>query len=647
MVGIRQPLNLLTCAVAVLGVAPLYPYLDLPVQAALPAALAAALYLDRRETSPLKPLPATLLSLGCLLFYAAQAGRDNLVGPAVNVLALLLAVRLLTEKTGRNYLQIFALGLFALAGSSLLSLSPVFFLYLVLLVVAVTTGLVLVTFYAADPRMVLGRRQLKQILGTALVLPAASLLLMVFFFFILPRTSRPLWNFLNPGPVARSGVGDEVRPGAFAAISASREVAFRAECEKLAPGQLYWRGAVLGGLKGDTWVAEGVPDGEQSRVVGGRPVRQTVYAEPRQDRRLFALDPPLHLEGISVHRSGEGVFTAAHLNRRRRYEAVSPVGGALQPRGKVDRDFYLRVPPDLTARVRAVGADIATRGRSPKGKIALLEDFFRGQGLTFANDDLPGADHTIDRFLFVKKKGYCEYFASSFAVLLRLAGVPARLVGGYYGGEYNELGGYYLITEADAHVWVEALAGGRWERIDPSRLAANADRSPSLARSRGLGAISRLLDAGGYFWNRAVIAYDFHSQLRALQQADNRLKGWSVALTWKKVLLWALLLAGAGGVVVTLRRPRHSREERLVQRYLRQVERFYGPESVRGPVGLRELAERLDDPRCREFAEIYGRALYRDRKPDRKEWRRLRELIRELGRKPGGDKQGKNSPGGH
>jgi transglutaminase-like putative cysteine protease len=639
MVGIRQPLNLLTWAVAVLGVAPLYPYLDLPVQVVLPAALAAAIYWDRRGAYPLMPLPATLLSLGCLLFYASQAGRDNLVAPAVNVLALLLAVRLLTEKTGRNYLQIFALALFALAGSSLLSLSPVFFLYLVLLVVAVTIGLVLLTFHAADPRMALDRRQLKQVLATALVLPAASLLLMVFFFFILPRTSRPLWNFLNPGPVARSGVGDEVRPGAFAGITASREVAFRAGCEKLDPSQLYWRGVVLRALKGDAWVAGDVPDGEESRAVGGRPVQQTIYAEPRQDHRLFALDPPLHLEGIRTHRSGGGVFTASHLDRRRRYEAVSLVGGILQPRGKMDRDFYLRVPPDLTARVRAVAGRIDARGRSAEEKIALLEDFFRAQQLTFASDDLPGAGHTIDRFLFVKKRGYCEYFASSFAVLLRLAGVPARLVGGYYGGEYNELGGYYLVTEADAHVWVEALAGGRWERVDPSRLAANADRSPALARSRGLGAFSRFLDAADYFWNRAVIAYDFHSQLQALRQADSHLRGLSGAFSWKKLFLWGLLLAGAAGLAGTLRRPRHSREERLVQRYLRRVEKRYGPESVRAPVGLQELAERLDDPRCREFAEVYGRALYRDRKPDRQELRRLRELVREIGRKPKADKR--------
>ncbi|MEJ2699995.1 MAG: DUF3488 and transglutaminase-like domain-containing protein, partial [Desulfuromonadales bacterium] len=523
-------------------------------------------------------------------FYASEAGRDNLVAPAVNVLALLLAVRLLTEKTGRNYLQIFALALFALAGSSLLSLSPVFFLYLVLLVVAVTIGLVLLTFHAADPRMALDRRQLKQVLATALVLPAASLLLMVFFFFILPRTSRPLWNFLNPGPVARSGVGDEVRPGAFAGITASREVAFRAGCEKLDPSQLYWRGVVLRALKGDAWVAGDVPDGEESRAVGGRPVQQTIW-------------------------------------------------GILQPRGKMDRDFYLRVPPDLTARVRAVAGRLDARGRSAEEKIALLEDFFRAQQLTFASDDLPGAGHTIDRFLFVKKRGYCEYFASSFAVLLRLAGVPARLVGGYYGGEYNELGGYYLVTEADAHVWVEALAGGRWERVDPSRLAANADRSPALARSRGLGAFSRFLDAADYFWNRAVIAYDFHSQLQALRQADSHLRGLSGAFSWKKLFLWGLLLAGAAGLAGTLRRPRHSREERLVQRYLRRVEKRYGPESVRAPVGLQELAERLDDPRCREFAEVYGRALYRDRKPDRQELRRLRELVREIGRKPKADKR--------
>jgi transglutaminase-like putative cysteine protease len=644
MVRIKQPLNLLTYAAAFLGVAPLYAFLDLPVQAVLPVALAGSAYFDRRGSSLLKPLPATLLSLACLVFYGAQLSRDNLVVPAVNILALLLAVRLLTEKTGRNYLQIFVLALFALAGSSLLSLSPLFLLDLVLLVAAVTTGLVLLTFHTADPRMAIDRRQLKQILCTALVLPAASLLLMVFFFFILPRTRQPLWNFLNPGGIARSGVGDQVSPGSFAGIAASRDVAFRVECEKLDPRDLYWRGVVLDALEGDAWVRAAAPGEEDGRPVGGRQARQTIYIEPRQDRRLFALDPPLHLEGIRARRTGDGVFAASRLEQRRKYEAVSLVGGYLQPKGRVDRDFYLRVPPGVSARVRAVAERTAARGRNAEDKIALLEDFFRGQGLIFATEDLPGAENPIDQFLFVKKRGYCEYFASSFAVLLRLAGVPARLVGGYYGGEYNDLGGYYVVTEAAAHVWVEALVAGHWVKIDPSRLAGNADHSPLVARSRELGTFRRMVDAADYFWNRAVIAYDFQSQIRALQQADSSLKRWTTGLSWRTVLLWGLLLVGAAGLAWTVRHPRRSREGKLVEKYLRQVKKCYGPGSVGRQVGLRELAESLDDPRCKEFAEIYGGAIYRDRKPDRNEVRRLRQLIREIGREPGSDKRGCGFP---
>jgi transglutaminase-like putative cysteine protease len=639
MVRIKQSLNLLTYAAAFLGVIPLYAFLDLPVRAVLPAALAGSAYFDRRGSTLLKPLPATLLSLGCLLFYASQAGRDNLVAPAVNILALLLAVRLLTEKSGRNYLQIFVLALFALAGSSLLNLSPVFFLYLVLLVSAVTTGLVLLAFHAADPCLAIGRRQMRQILCTALVLPAASLVLMVFFFFILPRTRQPLWNFLNSGGIARSGVADQVSPGSFSGIAASRDVAFRVECEKLDPGELYWRGVVLDALEGDAWIRASDGGEVEVRPVGGRQVRQTIYIEPRQDRRLFALDPPLHLEGIRARRTGDGVFAASRLEQRRRYEAASLMGGSLQPGGKIDRDFYLRVPDGISARVRALAARTAGRGNSAEEKIALLENFFRGQGLTFASEDLPGPENPIDQFLFVKKRGYCEYFASSFAVLLRLAGVPARLVGGYYGGEYNELGGYYVVTEAAAHVWVEALVAGRWVRIDPSRLAGNADRSLLVARSGELGAFRRMLDAADYFWTRAVIAYDFHSQIRALQQADHSLKRWTTRLSWRNVLLWGILLAGAGGMAWTFRRPRRTLEGKLVGKYFRQVEKCYGPGTVRGPIGLRELAKNLEDPRCREFAEIYGGAIYRDRKPDRDEVRRLRQLIREIGREAGRKKR--------
>jgi hypothetical protein len=237
----------------------------------------------------------------------------------------------------------------------------------------------------------------------------------------------------------------------------------------------------------------------------------------------------------------------------------------------------------------------------------------------------------VDEFLFEKKRGYCEFFASSFALLLRLSGVPARLVGGYYGGEYNEMGGYYLVTEDTAHVWVEALVDGRWVRLDPSRLASNAGASLLAPRVRGLSPGRRLLDTVDYYWNRAVIAYDLASQLQLLQKTNRQLRQFRVPFDWQTA--GGYLLAGIAGIIALaalIRRSRSSREERILRAFLRRVRKRHQLEAIPAATGLQELAKQLDDPVCREFADIFGGGIYRDRKLTGEEMEKLRELVRRL-----------------
>lgn len=633
MVRLSSLLNLLSYAAAALGVAPLFLYLDLPVRLVLPAAFAAGVLCDRRQRYPLGGGAVTLLSLVCFFLYAVQISRDHLIEPVVNLLALLLAVRLVTEKSGRNTLQIFVLAVFALASSSLLTLSVAFFAYLVLLVTGVTVGLVLLSFHAVDPQLVLSRRQSHRIVGVALVLPAVSLLLMLAFFVILPRTQYPLWNFLNPAAAATAGFSEEVQPGSVASIAAVKQVAFRIECERLPSDELYWRGIVLNTPAGSNWVRQAPPPRERERVSGGREVVQNIYPEPKADSYLLALDRPRELSGIQKSVAADYIFRATRsLGRRVKYTAVSAVGGDIEAIGPVDRDFYLAVPPHLSERMRRVAADIAARGAGAGERIALLEAFFSDQQLAYATTDLPASDEPVDEFLFEKKRGYCEFFASSFALLLRLSGVPARLVGGYYGGEYNEMGGYYLVTEDTAHVWVEALVEGRWVRLDPSRLAQNAAVSLLAPRGRGLSGGRRLLDTVDYFWTRAVVAYDLGRQLQLLQQTNRQLRQFRVTFDVKTVGIYLLAgLAGAILLVVLLRRGRRSREERILRAFLRRLRKKHQLDAIPAATGLQALAEQLDDSVCREFAETFGGGVYRDRKLTEKELKRLRELVRRLG----------------
>ncbi len=633
MVKISTLLYLLANAACLLGAAPLFPHLDLPVQIGLAAAVPLGMLLDRRGRHPLPGHWGTLVALAFFSIYAIQISMANLVQPVTNILAMMLTIRLITEKSNRNILQLFVLALFALASSSLLSLSASFFVYLVLLVAVVTIGLVLLSFHTTDPNLVLDPRALAKLFSVAGLLPVVSLVLMVVFFVILPRTQRPLWNFLNPPESAAVGFNDKVEPGAYASTAAVKTVALRVESEPLAPEDLYWRGIVLNHLEGNTWSRVQEPAGERSLIEGGRNVAQLVYPEPKSDHFLVALDAPRSIEGMRAQGSGDLVFTTHRaIDRRARFSAISVVGGTIRIQGSADRDFYLQTPQAVSPRLEALAEQLRLQGGDARQRIAGLQAFFRNQGLTYATRDLPGSADPIDDFLFDKKRGYCEFFASSFAVLLRLSGVPARLVGGYYGGEYNELGGYYLVTEDTAHVWVEALTEeGRWLRLDPSALAGNAASALLAQRGRGLNSLQRLADAFNYFWNQAVIAYDLGRQLELLRNTGRRMKDLQVSVDWRLVLglgLAALALAAAGRALLS--RSRRSAEARLLRRFLRQVARTHGLDQIPAREGLYELAERLNDERCRRFARIYGGAVYRDRKLTDAERRELGKLIGEL-----------------
>ena len=633
MVNIKRLLDFFTYAIVLLGTLPLFPHLDLPVRLLLPAALITAIFADRRGSTLLKTPAATLLTLAFFAYYGLTLSLANFILPLVNVLTLLLAVLLLSARSGRNILQAFVLSLFALASSTLVSLSPFFLLFMVLQVLLITVGLVLLAFFVADPHLSLSRQQIRRLLSFALILPVTSLLLMALIFPILPRTQRPVWGFLNPAISATAGFSEQVKPGSVAELNAVKQVVFRAECERLPQEELYWRGIVLDTLQGNTWQRGDDRTVRGSRLEGGRPVQQTISLEPQSGGYLFALDRPESLQGIR-HRSSPDLvhYTSQAQRQRVRYEAVSRLGATLQEVGRSDLETLLAVPPTLPARLKAVGERIRQQGRTIEEKIALTEEFFRQQQLSYATSDLPDPQNPLDDFLFGKRRGYCEFFASSFAVILRQAEVTTRLVGGYLGGDYNGLGGYYLVTEDMAHVWVEArLEDGRWTRIDPSRLAINAATAVRGSNPAHLGVLRQLADSASHFWAHSILNYDLLRQIEILRSTGERLQ----KPTWRpqEVPSGLLPLAAAAVILIlayTVWHRRKSREQRLVARFQRLAAKQLGLGSIPPHIGIHELARRLKDPLAHEFAERYGQAIYQDRRLSRVEVRELNDLLRRM-----------------
>jgi transglutaminase-like putative cysteine protease len=633
MVAIKTLLDVLTIVAAVLCLAPVAPFLDWPIQLLAALAVLGGICCDRRGRYPLPPLPATLLALAGVAYYAARISRADVAAPVVHALVVLLAVRLLTVKQARDYLQIFVLALFLLAGSSLLSLEISFIFYLVLLVFAVTVSLVLLTVFVTDPRLALPHRDFWWLIRVALIMPAASLVLMLVFFVILPRTGQPLWNFLTPAQKVVSGLTDSLNPGAYARLAATKALAFRAEGPELPPEDRYWRALVLNRPQGNRWVREEPPGEGVTRPERGRSVTLDIYPEPRADRYLVTLDRPQQISGLRYQFSPDQVFrTPATRQQRFRYTVEAVSGADLRVTGRIDREFYLTVPERISPRLAAAAAQIAASGETPAARLAALAGFFRERGLIYARDDLPGGPDPVDAFLFEKRRGYCEFFAAAYVTLARLAGVPARLVGGYYGGEYNALGGYYLVTDDNAHIWVEVLASDNlWQRIDPSQWASNAGSALGPGHTAGLDSWQRLADTLNYHWIQLVVIFDLSRQVTLWRETRSALHGWRLpALEPAFILLASGLLSLGGAGLLIVRQRRLSREARLLAALRARARRRLGGEVPLENLGLTELAERLDSQPCREFARIYQGAVFRDRPLTAAEVARLQELLKTI-----------------
>jgi len=633
-VDIKRPLLRLAWFSALMGGGPLWPHLQRPVQVLLPLALLAGIWAERRGRVLLGGYWGTLVVVLVFLFYALQVRISYLVEPVVNMLALMLAVRLAGEKSARNLLQLYLLAIFSLAASTLISLEMSFIVYLLLLVTSVTISLVLLAYYTHDASLAVTRQELRTVLRWSLLLPAVSLVLMLFFFVILPRTESPLMHFLNPGGESSSGFNESVAPGSVAGNAGNPAVAFRAEGPEMDPNDLYWRGIVLNTVDESVWRRGGVPQERPGAIAARQQVTVRILPEGWRQRFLVTLDKPLEVERERLRVDPDLVYSFRRPPRHRfEYQVEAAISDLLPSPGPQDMSPYLRVGGGVDERVAALAARIRAEARENRARVEVLKEFFRAQGLAYSTQSIPVTDNPVGEFLFDSRTGYCEHFASAFATVLRLAGVPSRLVGGYYGGVYNELGGYTLVTESMAHVWVEAFIPGQgWLRVDPSQYAVNVASSLRDFSRHQIPFWRGAMDSLQHFWSRAVLNFYLEQQVETLQSMRRNVDGLRRQASWRETLPWL------GGVLVLAcgvwwwRRPRRSIEGRLVEGLRRSVARCYGEAWGDASRGLEELADGTGDPAVRAFAELYQGVVFRDGRLSREQQRRLRRLVGRVGR---------------
>jgi len=635
MIRLDTVLSILVYGVALSGLLPLAPYLERLPLVVVFVTFCLGLYADRKSAW-LSGRIATALAMAGAGWYLLQVNQQNVAAPMVSIAVLLLSVRFVTAKSHRNYLQIMALALFCLASSSLYGLSPNFLVFLLVQLLLATLALVFLTFYQRNPDFRIMRRDMGPLLKTALAIPLATVPLMVFFFFILPRTQFPFWNFLARGGSERSGVSDTLQPGDKSSVSLGGGVVFRAAMEKLPPNSLYWRCMVLNSFDGRSWKRL-APPAENLVLLGSGLTEQTIFLEPGPTPFYPGLDLPMQLLGIRGTKTADNLFQPHYRGGTRlkyRMQSALQLPPQLRQKMKIERAFYTALPQDLPPELARLGRELGKRYRSDRERLDGLEKLFIDAHLNYSTTGLPTGAGAMEDFLFRTKKGHCELFASTFAVLLRLAGVPSRLVGGYLGGEYSDVGGYYLVTSGRAHIWVEAwIEGSGWVRIDPSRLTETfgefSERSNRSLQSR----FAVYIDAFNYYWNSTIINYDLEKQISIVTTAGSNLKQLSLPKIGNDLLLRSLGVAGVIlGIVLLARRKRYSPEEKILRRLRRLLRKRYGVEIPPGK-GLQGVVTPLGEAELDRFVEIYSAAVYRDCPLSDEELRELRGILAGLEKK--------------
>jgi transglutaminase-like putative cysteine protease len=490
-------------------------------------------------------LIAFVATVGVFLGYRTIFGRDA----GVTLLVIMLGLKLLETRTLRDAMLLSFLAYFLVITNFLYSQAIGTGLYMLACTVVITATMTNLNYADAEPPF---RAQLR----TACVLLAQSVPLMLVLFLLFPRVSGPLWGLPRDAFAGVSGLSDTMTPGSITSLVLSDAVAFRVRFESEIPRakDLYWRGPLMWDFDGRTWSAQSFVYTTARIAAQGDLVKYEVTLEPHNRRWLFALDLPAVAPPHSIVSTDYQLYSVRPVNNRLRYDMASFLNarfGAVESRFALNR--ALRNPSRLNPRAQELGRELRQKHVDDEGIIGEMLGMFR-RNFVYTLEPPPLGEHPVDEFLFSTRSGFCEHYASAFAVVMRAAGIPTRIVTGYQGGEVNALGNYLIVRQADAHAWTEVWLNGRgWVRVDPTFAVApvrvdtgisaavpRTDPLPLMVRTplAILREVRQTWDYMANAWNQWVLGYTPERQRSLLANA-----GLDDA-TWEKLTAILFVLAG-------------------------------------------------------------------------------------------------------
>ena len=566
-----------TLASAGLALLPLL--LQLPTQLATVIAASALLtaVVSRRGLLPAPVRLLLVLAMLALIYLqlGARPGRDT----GCALLAAMLAIKTSELRSLRDARSLLGFSLFAPFAAFLLDQGP---LTTALGALAAVCALLALQRLAqaegqASPAPV---RQQMQGVGR-LVLLGLPLALATFWLF--PRLSEPLWG-LPERAVGKPGLSDTLEPGQWLDLMADDAPAFRVQFQGPAPTavQRYWRGPVMSRFDGRRWEIDRSRERAALPAVQPRPVqwRYTLDYEPTERRQLVALDLPNAAPPGTHLTADHSLLSDLPLASLSRWTLQSspPMVYAAEL-SEPQRRQALQLPEGFNPRTQALARQ--WRGEVGNDDAALVERtlaWIRAEFTYSIDAPLPGRD-TADDFLFKQKVGFCEHYSSAFVILMRNAGIPARVVTGFAGGIRNPIGDYWVVRRMDAHAWAEVWLPQRgWVRVDPTaavapeRILDTLDDQLGAQGAAGDGGWSQTGQALDWLrrgWNDLVLSYDAKRQRTLLRPF-----GVDALDSGQLVAVLVLLVGGALGLMAWLL-ARGERERDPLLRAWHQLGRRY------------------------------------------------------------------------
>ena len=528
-------------------------------------------------------------TVGTFLQFGRITGREG----GVTLLVVMSALKLLEMRTQREVALAIYLGFFLVLTNFLFSQTIPLGLYLLACVWIFTGTLIGFNRMGRAPTVAERLRPAAALLVQALPLMAA-------FFLLFPRVPGPLWALPRDTPSGRTGLSDSMTPGRISELIKSDALAFRVRFEGERPpyALLYWRGPVLSLLDGNTWRAARSPVPFAGYTSTSRAVKYEVIEEPNERNAIFALDAPAAAPPESVIASDLEIRSRRPVTEPRRYEMTSwldyKYGADESPAVLRRASAY---DPARNPRTVALGREWASQTQDPRAIVARAVQLYNRE-FTYTLEP-PALDprDPYDDFLFNTKRGFCEHYAGSFALLMRAAGIPARVVTGYQGGEVNPFSHEIIVRQADAHAWTEIwLRGEGWVRVDPTAAVSPLRVEQGVNAALGpIGVVPTIIAAdrlgilaGLRFgwqvvngsWEQWVVGYNTE------RQRDFFARLGYPAVDWRTLGFWLLVATFAIGGAVTLGllvRERPRREEASLCAWNRYCAKLAAAGLPRGP----------------------------------------------------------------